>query len=218
MHDPIVLHRAPLDPAQVPMPIATRRPVPVAFRLAVVAALVAVAPASQAAQNNAPPDSLTALLIEHGLVPSKSMARAVRDRAAEIALAAMNFLDVPYVWGGNSADEGFDCSGFTRHIYQRIAGIVLPRHAQAQAVAAGFKAIERHELAPGDLVFFNTLRQTFSHVGIYIGDGKFVHAPKAGALVRVENLDQSSYWRGRFTGARRAEHLDAQTARVATPE
>ncbi len=164
---------------------------------------------AQAAQNHPPPDPLAVLLAERGLLASKSMVQAVRDRAAEIALAAMNFLDVPYVWGGNSADEGFDCSGFTRHVYQRIAGIVLPRHAHAQAAATGFKTIERSELAPGDLVFFNTLRQTFSHVGIYIGDGKFVHAPRAGALVRVENLDQSSYWRGRFTGARRAEQLDA---------
>ncbi len=170
-------------------------------------------PLASAAPNEPPQDTLQAWLGERGFLPP-SVAKTVRNHATEIALAAMNFLDVPYTWGGNNAAEGFDCSGFTRHVYQRIAGIVLPRNASGQASANGFKAVERTELAPGDLVFFDTMRQTFSHVGIYIGDGKFVHAPKPGANVRVENLDRSSYWSPRFTGARRAEQLVAAASAV----
>ncbi len=138
--------------------------------------------------------------------------QAVTAKSIEIALAAMNFMDVPYTWGGNSAAEGFDCSGFTRHVYQSIAGIVLPRHSAEQARAAGFKEVPRQALAPGDLVFFNTLSQAYSHVGIYVGEGKFVHAPRTGAVVRIENLEVSSYWRSRFTGARRSERLEAPLA------
>jgi cell wall-associated NlpC family hydrolase len=115
---------------------------------------------------------------------------------------AMTLLGVPYKKGGNSAESGFDCSGFVRHIYETSIGRLLPRRAEEQAVAT--EKIDRNELNPGDLVFFNTMRRTFSHVGIYIGDGKFIHAPSAGKAVRVDDL-RAAYWTKRFTGARRVQ-------------
>src|SRR5450631_579485 len=137
-----------------------------------------------------------------------------------MVLTAMNFLGVPYRRGGNSADGGFDCSGFTRRVFETGLGLVLPRRADEQAKAAGLVAVKRDELQPGDLVFFNTLRRTFSHVGIYVGDGKFIHSPRPGGEVRVEDL-RFVYWAKRFSGARRAEAAadrsvaDAQGAALA---
>ena len=124
----------------------------------------------------------------------------VVDRTSELVMTAMGYLGVPYRRGGNSSDTGFDCSGLVRAIYGQTIGLVLPRRADQQAAAT--QSIDKKELQPGDLVFFNTMRRAFSHVGIYVGDGKFIHAPRTGAQVRVENM-QSSYWQRRFDGARR---------------
>jgi cell wall-associated NlpC family hydrolase len=145
----------------------------------------------------------------------ESFTQHVRQKASDMVLTAMNFLGVPYRRGGNDADSGFDCSGFTRHIFESSLGLVLPRRADEQAHAKGLLAVKRDDLKPGDLVFFNTLRRTFSHVGIYIGEGKFIHAPKPGGEVRVEDM-RFSYWAKRFTGARRAEQAEA-SAVEATP-
>ena len=178
------------------------------------AALVLLA-ASVAAAHAAPPaaadsgDPILQLLRDRGLLPAPStsaapeLVRQVRDTASELVLAAMNFLGVPYRAGGSSGPEGFDCSGFTRHVFEVSLGLVLPRRVDDQANAAGFVRIGREELRPGDLVFFNTLRRTFSHVGIYVGNGKFIHAPRAGSDVRIEDMRQA-YWERRSTGARRA--------------
>lgn len=137
-----------------------------------------------------------------------NIAERVRDGASDMVLTAMNFMGVPYKRGGNSEESGFDCSGFTRHIFELSLGLVLPRKADQQAHAPGLVPVGRDELKPGDLVFFNTLKRTFSHVGIYVGEGKFIHSPRAGGEVRVEAMDVA-YWKKRFTGARRAEALAA---------
>lgn len=134
-------------------------------------------------------------------MPSQAGASAPGP-AAELVLAAMNFLDTPYRWGGTNAAEGFDCSGFTRHVFATALGLALPRRSAEQARAPALASVARGELQPGDLVFFNTLRQAFSHVGLYIGDGRFVHAPRRGEQVRVESL-RTRYWASRFDGARR---------------
>ncbi len=126
----------------------------------------------------------------------------VGEKTNQMLGKAMTLLGVPYKRGGNSADSGFDCSGFVRHIYETSVGRLLPRRAEEQAVAT--EKIDRSELNPGDLVFFNTMRRTFSHVGIYIGDGKFIHAPSVGKAVRVDDL-RAAYWTKRFTGARRVQ-------------
>ena len=112
----------------------------------------------------------------------------------------MGFLGVPYRRGGNSAESGFDCSGFVKAIYEQTIGLVLPRSAAQQAAAT--QTIDKSELRPGDLVFFNTMRRAFSHVGIYVGNGKFIHSPKPGAEVRVEDMGLA-YWARRYDGARR---------------
>ena len=166
----------------------------------------ALPPATSAA------DAVTRFLAEKGLLNTaaasppadNAFVERMRDKASDMVLTAMNFLGVPYRRGGNNADHGFDCSGFTRHVFEMSVGLMLPRRADEQATAAGLASIKRNELKPGDLVFFNTMRRTFSHVGIYVGEGKFIHSPKPGGEVRVEDIG-AAYWAKRFTGARRAE-------------
>ena len=148
-------------------------------------------------------DDLDRLLAEKGMLSQLGQVRqSVGNKASELVVDAMGFLGVPYKRGGNTAETGFDCSGFVRAMYQQSIGLILPRRAEQQAAAT--QNIDRSELRPGDLVFFNTMRRTFSHVGIYVGEGRFIHSPKPGAQVRVENMSVS-YWASRFDGARRVQ-------------
>lgn len=162
-------------------------------------------------------DGVSRFLVDKGLIalaavpPHAGFVGQVRDKAADMVVTAMNFLGVRYKRGGTDSDSGFDCSGFTRQVFESSLGLVLPRRADDQAKAAGLMKVKQTELQPGDLVFFNTLRRTFSHVGIYVGDGKFVHAPRPGGEVRVEDM-RIVYWAKRFTGARRAEPIADQAA------
>ena len=152
-------------------------------------------------------DRLEQVRVDIGERVSDSAAR-MRSRTSELVITAMGSLGVPYRRGGNSQETGFDCSGFVKAMYETL-GLRLPRRANEQAAAT--QTIERQDLQPGDLVFFNTLRRTFSHVGIYIGDNKFIHSPKPGAQVRVEDMSVR-YWSTRFDGARRVVTPDAQQA------
>jgi hypothetical protein len=122
------------------------------------------------------------------------------DQGSEVVLRALGMLGVPYVYGGDSPETGFDCSGLVRHVFGDAAGVSLPR--RAQEIESAGADIGRSEMQPGDLVFFNTQQSPFSHVGIYIGDQRFVHAPTAGGVVRIESLEVD-YWNRRFDGARR---------------
>ena len=160
-----------------------------------------------------PQDPISRFLAERGIVEkaaesSTLLIHEVRNLASDMVLSAMNFLEVPYRRGGSKAEEGFDCSGFTRHVFELSLGMLLPRSADEQARDQALIKVDRESLKPGDLVFFNTLRRTFSHVGIYVGDGKFIHAPRSGESVRVADM-RERYWHKRFTGARRAKLLDA---------
>jgi cell wall-associated NlpC family hydrolase len=139
----------------------------------------------------------------------------VRDGASDLVINAMNFLGVPYRRGGNTAESGFDCSGFTRHVFENSIGLLLPRRSAEQANSSSLIKVQKDDLKPGDLVFFNTMRRAFSHVGIYIGDGKFVHAPRTGQQIKVEDM-RASYWTKRFNGARRANQLGDAPATLAT--
>ena len=130
----------------------------------------------------------------------------VRDGAENLVDSAVNFLGVRYKRGGNSVETGFDCSGFTRYVYENSIGKILPHRADEQANAPGLAKVEQKDLKPGDLVFFNTMRRTFSHVGIYLGDGKFIHSPRTGESVRIEDMN-IAYWARHFTGARRVPEL-----------
>ena len=134
--------------------------------------------------------------------PLQSARNAFGGKASELVMQAMGFLGVPYKKGGTSEEKGFDCSGFVRYMYEKSVGLVLPRRAEEQAKVT--EEISRSELKPGDLVFFNTLKRTFSHVGIYVGDGKFIHAPRPGKAVRVDDM-REAYWQQRFNGARRVQ-------------
>ena len=118
----------------------------------------------------------------------------------DLVIKGLEFVGVPYRRGGNTVESGFDCSGFVRAMYEQTVGLMLPRKAEQQAAAT--EKIDVNDLQPGDLVFFNTMKRAFSHVGIYVGEGKFIHSPKPGAEVRVENMNMS-YWERRFNGARR---------------
>ena len=127
------------------------------------------------------------------------ISKSVGHQASDLVVNAMGFLGVPYQRGGTSSN-GFDCSGFVQYMFEHTLGLVLPRSAAQQAAAT--QKIDASELKPGDLVFFNTMRRAFSHVGIYVGNGKFIHSPKPGGEVRIEDM-QTSYWARRFDGARR---------------
>lgn len=120
--------------------------------------------------------------------------------AGDVVLYALGFIGVPYRWGGNNPAQGFDCSGFVRHVYRSVPGVDLPR--TSEAMSRNGRRVERVALAAGDLVFFNTLGRAWTHVGIYLGDGRFVHAPARRGQVRIEGLDDP-YWRPRYNGARR---------------
>jgi cell wall-associated NlpC family hydrolase len=132
--------------------------------------------------------------------------QSVGEKATDMLTQAMGLLGVPYRRGGTSEETGFDCSGFVRHMYEKSFGRLLPRRANEQAKAT--ETIDREELKPGDLVFFNTMKKAFSHVGIYVGDGKFIHAPRTGKAIRVDDM-RDAYWQKRFNGARRVQAEDS---------
>ncbi|MDO9196534.1 C40 family peptidase [Rhodoferax sp.] len=174
------------------------------------AALIAVlfAVSAQASPPGAV-DDMDQLLADKGLLARIDHVRhSVSEKASELVVTAIGFLGVPYRRGGNTAETGFDCSGFVRAMYQQTVGLILPRKAEQQAAATA--KIDRAELQPGDLVFFNTMRRAFSHVGIYVGEGKFIHSPKPGAEVRVESMGVA-YWNQRFDGARRVQSAAPET-------
>jgi cell wall-associated NlpC family hydrolase len=122
------------------------------------------------------------------------------DRASDLAVRAMALVGIRYQYGGDTPEHGLDCSGLVRYVFKQAWGAELPRTA-AEISRVGAK-VDSKDLQPGDLVFYNTLRRGFSHVGIYLGDNKFVHSPSAGNAIRIESMDLS-YWKKRFNGARR---------------
>ncbi|VVE67628.1 Murein DD-endopeptidase MepH [Pandoraea anapnoica] len=130
----------------------------------------------------------------------------VTDKASDVVLGALNYIGVRYKYGGNTPDSGLDCSGFVRYVFQDTLNFMLPRRSEEMSQVG--ERIAKTDLKPGDLVFFNTMRRSFSHVGIYIGGDKFVHAPATGGKIRVEDL-RESYWSARYNGARRVETLKA---------
>lgn len=122
------------------------------------------------------------------------------SRASELAMQAMGMIGIHYKYGGNTPESGLDCSGLVRYVFKEAWGADLPR-TSAEISRVG-ETIEPQNLQPGDLVFYNTLKRGFSHVGIYLGNNKFIHSPSAGGRVRIESMDLS-YWKQRFNGARR---------------
>ena len=129
--------------------------------------------------------------------------------AQEILINALSLTGIKYKYGGNSPETGFDCSGFVRYVFQQAANLTLPHGARALSQLGQTVPVE--QLQPGDLVFFNTLKSAFSHVGIYLGNNRFIHAPSSGGGIHVVNM-KDEYWSKRFNGARRIEATDPQAA------
>jgi cell wall-associated NlpC family hydrolase len=142
----------------------------------------------------------------HKVVPTATAAadsalvRRPAVEASDAAIMAVSLVGTPYAAGGGSPESGFDCSGLVAYVFARAAQARLPRNTFDLATAG--TVVAPGELQAGDLVFYNTQRRPFSHVGIYLGQSRFVHAPSTGGVVRIEDMDVR-YWAQRFDGARR---------------
>jgi cell wall-associated NlpC family hydrolase len=131
----------------------------------------------------------------HGPPAAKSA-----DAARDAAVLAVTLVGLPYRNGGASPESGFDCSGLVWYVYRTAAGLALPRRTDDMGRIG--RAVGEDDMRPGDLVFYDTLGRTFSHVGIYIGERRFVHAPSSGGAVEIVSM-RNGYWARRFSGARR---------------
>jgi cell wall-associated NlpC family hydrolase len=163
-------------------------------RAALVTLLATTAPVV-AAQDAAPrtfADTATASV--------KDAAASAWDMARDLTSSALGLIGVRYKWGGTDPAKGLDCSGLVQYVFQQVTGVTLPRSAKAMSTLGD--TVTLAELAPGDLVFFNTRHFAYSHVGIYLGDNRFIHAPRRGRDVEVTTIDKS-YWQKHFNGARR---------------
>ena len=167
-------------------------------------------------------DSISLALVGSVIAPDRSMLSAAdvnqlidagdtlvtepeeASRIEVLLRRAMGLLGTPYRWGGTSPDSGFDCSGLVNYVFRTALGIELPR--VSRDMAGNGEKIERAALSAGDLVFFGRRGKRVDHVGIYVGNGQFVHAPRTGRDVTVSRLD-TGYWAGRFLQARRVEGL-----------
>jgi cell wall-associated NlpC family hydrolase len=142
---------------------------------------------------------LLTLLTACGSAPAKNSS-ARNDQMNDLVMYAISLAETQYQYGGSSARSGFDCSGYVGHVYREVLDIQLPR--TTKAISGVGEPLRQSDLRPGDLVFFDTMRRPYSHVGIYVGERKFVHAPKTGSRIRVENMELN-YWKSRYNGARR---------------
>ncbi|EXI79885.1 MAG: putative endopeptidase Spr precursor [Candidatus Accumulibacter appositus] len=136
----------------------------------------------------------------HKIAEDASFFDRYTNSAQDLILKGLELIGINYRMGGTNPDVGLDCSGLVQVVFKEAIGMLLPRTAKEQSQVGA--VIDRQELKAGDLVFFNTMRRAFSHVGIYLGDNRFLHAPRAGAEVRIEDMRQS-YWINRYNGARR---------------
>jgi cell wall-associated NlpC family hydrolase len=156
--------------------------------------ILALASASSANAN----DTLT-LKIDRGIAILEAADRHLTT-TRELVMQALGYLGIRYKYGGSSPDTGFDCSGLVRYVVNQAVGMALPR--DARGISQVGAQVRTEELQPGDLVFFNTLHKPFSHVGIYVGDHRFIHAPASGGAVELVSMSER-YWQSRFDGARR---------------
>lgn len=165
-----------------------------ASAIALACCLVAPVHAADSPATEPPPTALSRL-------------QQFTSRASDLVKEAMGMIGIRYRYGGTAPESGLDCSGLVRYVFKEARGEDLPRTSR-ELSRLGEK-VDAKDLRPGDLVFYNTLRRSFSHVGIYLGDNKFIHSPSAGGEVRVESMDVS-YWKKRFNGARRLNEPSQQ--------
>jgi cell wall-associated NlpC family hydrolase len=157
-------------------------------------------------------DDPIGMLVVHKFKRERQQAHTGVNSDNAMVSEALNYLGIRYRFGGTSPDTGFDCSGLVSYTVERSLGLKLPRNA-AEMAQQGI-AVNKNELKAGDLVFFNTLGRRYSHVGIYLGDDRFVHSPSAGGVVRVESMAMT-YWAKRYNGARRLDNSLRASARAA---
>jgi len=163
----------------------------------VAAGMLVLAPATRAQE------TFDRSLAESATARVKDAAAAAWHTAQELSAFALGLIGVDYRYGGDSPETGLDCSGLVRYVFQQVTGVTLPRTAKEMSHVGDKVGLD--DLKPGDLVFFNTRRFAFSHVGIYLGDNRFIHAPSRGREVEVATIDKS-FWQKRFNGARRLVH------------
>ena len=150
--------------------------------------------------------ALSALLLAFPGAHAEEVSSNTSEQRPNSLLYALSLIGTPYKMGGSNPDKGMDCSGFVRHVYKNTEGVSLPHNAKQ--MSQNGETVPKAELKPGDLVFFDTLKRPFSHVGIYKGNGQFIHASsRKQKAVTVSNMDDS-YWAKRFNGARRMTGLD----------
>ena len=160
----------------------------------VATTLIAVAPTVFAQ------DAAKASLADSATAAVKDAASAAWHTTQNLTSSALDLIGIRYKWGGTTPASGLDCSGLVQFVFQQVTGVTLPRSTKELSRIGD--AVALSELQPGDLVFFNTRRFAFSHVGIYVGDNRFIHAPRRGREVEVATFDKN-YWQKHFTGARR---------------
>jgi cell wall-associated NlpC family hydrolase len=162
---------------------------------------IACAAFGLAAFSLAPAANAQAAPAENVLARSaKAAVSTAWNGAQDVAIYALGLIGVDYRFGGETPEGGVDCSGLVRYVFQQVTGVTLPRTSK-ELSRLGNK-VASADLAPGDLVFFDTRRFPFSHVGIYLGDNRFIHAPSTGSEVEISRLSES-YWQKHFNGARR---------------
>ena len=144
--------------------------------------------------------ALSACAPDKPYVLAKPYVQAKYGDAGSLTAYAQSLVGVPYRYGGNSPATGFDCSGYVGHVFRHTLGISLPR--STDEISKAGKSVSSNDLRTGDLVFLNTLHRKFSHVGIYLGNNRFIHAPSGRGIVRVENF-LDDYWQHNYNGARR---------------
>jgi cell wall-associated NlpC family hydrolase len=163
---------------------------------AAIAAAAFLAFAPVAAAQGAPERSLA----DTATATVRDAATNAWRTARELTSSALDLIGIRYRWGGTTPENGLDCSGLIQFVFQQVTGVTLPRSARELSRLGDKVALS--DLKPGDLVFFNTRRFAFSHVGIYVGDNQFIHAPRRGREVTIATIDKN-YWQKRFDGARR---------------
>ena len=180
-----------MRPMQNPLPLARLR---MRAGAAALFAAVSLAQAPGAFAQDA------RLLVEDPPSAAGDAATSAWQTARDLTSSALDLIGIRYKWGGATPERGLDCSGLVQFVFQQVTGVALPRSAKEQSRLG--EHVTLSDLKPGDLVFFNTRRFAFSHVGIYVGDNRFIHAPRRGRDVEVAAIDKT-YWQKHFNGARR---------------
>ena len=174
----------------------------IALAAALVLAALVASPRARAQEAAANEAARAASPVAAPAAMPAAVASAASDGMPEVVERALGLIGIRYRRGSASVESGFDCSGLVGYVFSAVMGLTLPR--TSYEIARLGTEVARGDLKPGDLVFFNTMQRSFSHVGIYLGDDKFLHAPRTGYRVRIEDMT-GAYWVARFNGARRLE-------------